>query len=100
MSYSEYKLYVMNKYPDDMKEDITFLFESLETIYMNKTSPFDLSAEFDENNKRATNWVTRAVIKIIENGEFDITSYSENNLAISLGDSMMSELTPRAGVPK
>lgn len=99
MEYKEYKAYVKSKYPD-LDKDIDFLFASAETIYMNNTSPFDLSAVFDENNKRATNWVTRAVMKLLENDEIDIKSYSENGLSYSIGANLMSELVGKAGVPQ
>lgn len=99
MEYEEYKAYVKSKYPD-LDEDIDFLFASAETIYMNNTSPFDLSAVFDESNKRATNWVTRAVMKLLENDEIDIKSYSENGLSYSIGANLMSELVGKAGVPQ
>jgi len=99
MGYAEYKEYVKSKFPG-MWKDIDFLFASAETIYMNSTSPFDLSAKFDENNARATNWVTRAVMKLCENGEIDILSYSENGLSIAIGANLMSELTCKAGVPQ
>lgn len=100
MKYEDLKQYVISKYSDVSEKEIEFLFDTIESLYLSKTSPFDLSVEFDENNKRATNWVTRAVCKIIENGEIDITSYSENGLSIALGESMMSELIPYAGVGK
>ena len=99
MEYAEYKKYVKTKFPN-MDADIDFLFASAETIYMNNTSPFDLSAQFDTTNARATNWVTRAVMKLLENGEIDILSYSENGLSIAIGATLMSELTCGAGVPQ
>ena len=99
MEYAEYKKYVKEKFPA-METDIDFLFASAETIYMNNTSPFDLSAQFDVKNGRATNWVTRAVMKLLENGEIDILSYSENGLSIAIGATLMSELTCEAGVPQ
>ena len=99
MNYEQYKAYVIRKYPDQV-EDINFLFECVETIYINNTSPFDLSAEFDKTSKRATNWATRAVMKILEEGELDIQSYSENGLSYTIGANLMSELTGKAGVPK
>lgn len=97
MEYSEYKKYVKDKFPG-MENDIDFLFASAETIYMNNTSPFDLSAAFDTANERATNWVTRAVMKLCENGEIDVISYSENGLSMTIGANLMSELTCKAGV--
>jgi hypothetical protein len=99
MGYAEYKEYVKAKFPG-MERDVDFLFASAETIYMNNTSPFDLSAKFDEANERATNWVTRAVMKLCENGEIDILSYSENGLSMAIGATLMSELTCKAGVPQ
>lgn len=99
MEYAEYKGYVKSKFPA-MEQDIDFLFASAETIYMNNTSPFDLSAKFDTKNERATNWVTRAVMKLLENGEIDILSYAENGLSVSIGATLMSELTCEAGVPQ
>ena len=99
MEYAKYKEYVKTKFPD-MDTDIDFLFASAETIYMNNTSPFDLSAKFDDKNERATNWVTRAVMKLLENGELDILSYAENGLSIAIGATLMSELTCGAGVPQ
>lgn len=99
MEYAEYKKYVKDKFPG-METDIDFLFASAETIYMNNTSPFDLSAKFDTKNERATNWVTRAVMKLCETGEIDIRSYSENGLSIAIGATLMAELTCKAGVPQ
>lgn len=99
MEYAEYKGYVKSKFPA-MEQDIDFLFASAETIYMNNTSPFDLSAQFDTKNARATNWVTRAVMKLLENGEIDILSYAENGLSMAIGATLMSELTCEAGVPQ
>lgn len=100
MKYEDLKQYVISKYSDVSEEEIEFLFDTIESLYLSKTSPFHLSVEFDESNKRATNWVTRAVCKIIENGEIDIKSYSENGLSITIGESMMAELIPYAGVGK
>ena len=99
MEYTEYKGYVKTKFPE-LKEDVDFLFASAETIYMNNTSPFDLSAKFDTTNARATNWVTRAVMKLLDNGEIDILSYSENGLSMAIGANLMSEITCKAGVPQ
>lgn len=99
MEYAEYKEYVKTKF-QGMEQDVDFLFASAETIYMNNTSPFDLSAQFDTKNARATNWVARAVMKLCENGEIDIRSYGENGLSMAIGANLMSELTCKAGVPQ
>ena len=69
----------------------------IKTIRQPRTK-FDLSVEFNYENKRATNWVVRAVTKILEKDDFDILSYSENGLSITIGESMLAELTPFAGV--
>lgn len=99
MTYEETKQYITTKYSDSIPmEEIEILFDSVESLYLSKTSPFDLSVEFNIENKRATNWVIRAVNKILENGEIDILSYSENGLSMTIGESMMGELIPCAGV--
>lgn len=99
MNYNEIKAYIEGKYSDVFPiEEIDILFTNVENLYLSKTSPFDLSATFDTKNSRATGWVIRAVNRILESGDFDITSYSENGLSIKLGESMLSELTPFAGV--
>lgn len=99
MNYNEIKTYIIDKYADKFEnQEMGLLFTSVENLYLSKTSPFDLSATFDAENSRATSWVVRAVSKIAEDGDFDITSYSENGLSIKLGESMLAELTPFAGV--
>lgn len=100
MTYAETKQYIQEKYSDIPEEEIEILFDNIESLYLSKTSPFDLSVEFDEENKRATSWVVRAATKVLENDEFDILSYSENGLSYTIGESMLCELTPCAGVGK
>lgn len=99
MTYQEYKDYVKAQNPSISEEDVAFLFDSCEVVYLNYTSPFDKEAIFDETNKRATNWVTRAVQKILDNGEINIKSYSENGLSISIDITLINELVPKVGVP-
>lgn len=98
MKYAETKQYIQEKYSDIPEEEVEMLFDNIEGLYLSKTSPFDLSVEFNPENKRATSWVTRAVIKVLEDDEFDILSYSENGLSYTIGESMLCELTPCAGV--
>lgn len=99
MNYDEVKAYIKSKYTNVLpSEEIDILFTNVENLYLSKTSPFDLSVKFDKENQRATSWVIRAVNKILEEGDIDILSYSENGLAIKLGTSMMTEITPFAGV--
>lgn len=98
MTYEETKQYIATKYSEIPQEEIQILFDNIENLYLSKTSPFDLSVEFNAENKRATNWVVRAVTKILEKDDFDILSYSENGLSITIGESMLAELIPFAGV--
>ena len=100
MTYTEKKQYIIEKYSEFPEEEIEILFDNIESVYLSKTSPFDLSAEFDIENKIATSWVIRAVSKVLEDDEFDIMSYSENDLSYTIGASMLCELTPCAGVGK
>ena len=100
MDYKSSKEYIKFKYPNMDILDIDFIFSSVENLYMNRTSPFDLSKKFDETNLRAINWVTRAVTNLIELGFVDFKSYSENGLSVALGDSMVGELVTFAGVDK
>lgn len=98
MEYEKYKKYIEIKYIDINKEDIEVMFNNVENLYMNTVFPFDIYKEFDKDNKRATSWVSRAVVQLIENDYIDVLSYSENGLSVSLGTSMMNELTGNAGV--
>ena len=101
MKYIEKKEYIVEKYSEEIpEEELEILFDNIENLYLSKTSPFDLSVQFDEENKRATSWVIRAVTKVLENDEFDITSYSENGLSYTIGEGMLCELLPCAGVGK
>lgn len=99
MTYSECKSYVKTTYPTLGEMDIKYLFESCETVYLNYTAPFNKSAIFDIEDTRATNWVTRAVFRILEQGEIDVKSYSENGLSIKVDMSLINELIGMAGVP-
>lgn len=97
MSYSDYKDYIESKYPELSSGDITFLFKSCETVYLNCTAPFNKSKTFDDTDERAINWVTRAVISILDMGAVDVKSYSENGISLSINTTLMSELVTEVG---
>lgn len=97
MSYSDYKDYIESKYPELSANDITFLFKSCETVYLNCTAPFNKSITFDDTDERATNWVTRAVVSILDMGAVDVKSYAENGINLSINTTLMSELVADIG---
>lgn len=100
MSYEEIKQYLERKYQERSPQDIRILINSIESLYLSKKMPYVESPEFDIKNRIATDWVVRATIQILEKGDTDITSYSENGLEMKLGEGMLCEIVPNAGVVK
>lgn len=98
MSYEETKQYLTKKYNCYAKEDILILVNNIEALYISKKMPYVKNAKFDKTDIIATSWVIRAVIQMLERGDVDITSYGENGLSVTLGESMLCEITPCAGV--
>lgn len=74
-------------------------------IQLNALFPYDSNATVDEGSFRLRNWQVRCAKELYESTDRSgIQSYSENGLNVSyfaniVSESLMRELTPKAGCP-
>lgn len=100
------RLKILGDITDTSKDDIfTILLKDAKYVYLRLVYPYHPEIE-DLPNDRARDWQTRCAIEIYNlDGEFNITSYSENGLqevysGSGLSKLLLSELPPaNAGVP-
>ena len=75
-------------------------------IQLNALFPYDDKATVGEDNFRLRNWQVRCAKELYDSSDRSgIQSYSENGLNVSyyaniVSQSLMMELTPKAGCPK
>ena len=75
-------------------------------IQLNALFPYDDKATVSEDNFRLRNWQVRCAKELYDSSDRSgIQSYSENGLNVSyyaniVSQSLMMELTPKAGCPK
>lgn len=75
-------------------------------IQLNALFPYDDSATVSEDNFRLRNWQVRCAKELYDASDRSgVQSYSENGLNVSyfaniVSQSLMMELTPKAGCPK
>lgn len=90
---------------DEQDELLTALLECSRAIQLNALFPYDDSATVSEDNFRLRNWQVRCAKELYESSDRSgIQSYSENGLNVSyyaniVSQSLMMELTPKAGCP-
>lgn len=100
------RLKVLNNITDTSKDELfKVMLEDAKHIALNTLFPFDLEQE--ELPERIENvWVVRCAIELYNQiGQEGYISYSENGLSWTKDSSLvsyklMSELTPKVGVPK
>lgn len=92
---------------EDDSQDALFevLLLNARAIQLNALFPFDDSATVDEGNFRLRNWQVRCAKELYDGCDRSgVQSYSENGLNVSyfaniVSQSLMMELTPKAGCP-
>lgn len=92
---------------NDDSQDTLFevLLVNARAIQLNALFPFDDSATVSEDNFRLRNWQVRCAKELYESADRSgVQSYSENGLNVSyfaniVSQSLMMELTPKAGCP-
>lgn len=102
----ELRLKVLNDINDNSKDDLfEILLKNAKYIALNTLFPFDLDTT--ELPKRVEeDWVVRCALELYQNMEDgSYTSYSENGLSWTksselISYKLLSELTPKAGVPR
>ena len=81
------------------------LLDCARAIQLNALFPYNDSATVDEGNFRLRNWQVRCAKELYESSDRSgVQSYSENGLNVSyfaniISQSLMMELTPKAGCP-
>lgn len=103
---SEMRLQILEDADNDSKDEIfTLMLKRAKYIALGTLYPFNF--EINELPQRIKeDWQVRCAIELYEKlDNTNIQSYSENGLSISyftglLSESLMRELTPKAGVPK
>lgn len=86
-------------------ELLTALLNNACAIQLNALFPYDDNATVNVSNYRLRNWQVRCAKELYESSDRSgIQSYSENGLNVSyfaniVSQSLMSELTPKAGCP-
>lgn len=103
---SEMRLQILEDADNDSKDKIfTLMLKRAKYIALGTLYPFNF--EINELPQRIKeDWQVRCAIELYEKlDNTNIQSYSENGLSISyftglLSESLMRELTPKAGVPK
>ena len=92
---------------NDDSEDLLFnvLLTNARAIQLNALFPYDDSATVSEDNFRLRNWQVRCAKELYDGCDRSgVQSYSENGLNVSyfaniVSQSLMMELTPKAGCP-
>lgn len=92
---------------EDNSQDTLFeiLLQNARAIQLNALFPFDDSATVSEDNFRLRNWQVRCAKELYDGCDRSgVQSYSENGLNVSyfaniVSQSLMMELTPKAGCP-
>lgn len=82
------------------------LLKNARAIQLNALFPYNDNATVSEDNFRLRNWQVRCAKELYESSDRSgVQSYSENGLNVSyfaniVSQSLMAELTPKAGCPK
>lgn len=100
------RVLVLRDLEDDSQDDLfEVLLLNARAIQLNALFPFDDSATVDEGNFRLRNWQVRCAKELYDGCDRSgVQSYSENGLNVSyfaniVSQSLMMELTPKAGCP-
>lgn len=100
------RLKVLNNIDDTSKDELfKLVLDDARHIALNTLFPFDLE-ETELPERIEEDWVVRCAIELYNQiGQEGYTSYSENGLSWTKDSSLvsyklMSELTPKVGVPK
>lgn len=103
------RLEILGDVADESKDDVFKLkLDDAEIVALNTLYPYDLSkTTLDiENNKRLANWQARCAIELYNKMDSaNVQSYSENGLSVTyltglISETLLSELVPKAGIPK
>ena len=90
---------------DEEDELLEALLGNARAIQLNALFPYDDNATVSEENFRLRNWQVRCAKELYESSDRSgVQSYSENGLNVSyfaniVSQSLMMELTPKAGCP-
>ena len=100
------RVLVLRDLEDDSQDTLfNVLLQNARAIQLNALFPYDDSATVDENNFRLRNWQVRCAKELYDGCDRSgVQSYSENGLNVSyfaniVSQSLMMELTPKAGCP-
>lgn len=101
------RLILLKDKDDDSQDELFEVYlENARAIQLNTLFPYNKEAEIAESDFRLRNWQVRCAIELY--GATDrsgVQSYSENGLSVSyyaslVSQSLLNELTARAGCPK
>ena len=100
------RILVLRDLNDDSQDQLfEVLLKNARAIQLNALFPFDDSATVAEDNFRLRNWQVRCAKELYDGSDRSgVQSYSENGLNVSyyaniVSQSLMTELTPKAGCP-
>lgn len=100
------RILILKDLEDDSQDQLfEVLLTNARAIQLNALFPYDDSATVSEDNFRLRNWQVRCAKELYESSDRSgIQSYSENGLNVSyfaniVSQSLMMELTPKAGCP-
>lgn len=80
--------------------------EDAEIVALDTLYPYDKTIQELPRERRIKNWQTRCAIELYRKmGTTNVQSYSENGLSVTyltglISNELLSELLPKAGVPK
>ena len=100
------RILVLRDLNDDSQDQLfEGLLKNARAIQLNALFPFDEDATVEESNFRLRNWQVRCAKELYDGSDRSgVQSYSENGLNVSyfaniVSQSLMMELTPKAGCP-
>ena len=101
------RMILLKDVDDDSKDELFEIYlKNALAILLNTLFPFDKEAEISDDDFRLRNWQVRCAIELYNSTDRSgVETYSENGLSVTyfanlVSQSLLNELTSRAGCPK
>lgn len=101
------RLIILKDKDDDSQDELFEVYlENARAIQLNTLFPYNKEAVIEDSDFRLRNWQVRCAIELYgASDRSGVQSYSENGLSVSyyaslVSQSLLNELTARAGCPK